>query len=74
MPGPSPHLRAKEDHEVVDIERHIPANQRTSRIRMKTATELNRYLKPSLALYAAWWIRLDVNALGRSSKTRFSQR
>jgi ankyrin repeat protein len=51
-------------HEVVDLDRHIP--QVTDlESRMKNATEVGRYLKPSLTLYrrlvdSGW----DVNTLG----------
>jgi ankyrin repeat protein len=51
-------------HEVVDDERHIPQVTGLEN-RMKAATEVDRYLKPSLALYrrlvdSGW----DVNSLG----------
>src|SRR5690242_10678545 len=51
-------------HEVVDVERHIPWVTQLEN-RMKTATEVDRYLKPSLMLYrqlvdSGW----DVNTLG----------
>ncbi|HXA51200.1 MAG TPA: ankyrin repeat domain-containing protein [Candidatus Acidoferrum sp.] len=51
-------------HEVVDVERHIPRVTQLEN-RMKTATEVDRYLKPSLILYrrlvdSGW----DVNTLG----------
>lgn len=51
-------------HEVVDVERHIPRVTNLES-QMKTATEVDRYLKPSVALYrslvdSGW----DVNTLG----------
>lgn len=51
-------------HEVVDIERHIPQILDLEK-RIKAATEVDRYLKPSAAMYqslvkAGW----DVNSLG----------
>jgi ankyrin repeat protein len=51
-------------HEVVDIERQIPQLTNLEN-RMKTATEVDRYFKPSVALYrrlmdSGW----DINTLG----------
>ena len=59
-------------HEVVDVERHIPRVTQLEN-RMKTATEVDRYLKPSPILYrrlvdSGW----DVNTLGPDHQNALS--